>query len=302
MKKLLLLSVLSLLFPLSSFAYTSPFYSPPGSAGNPLYVEIEPTQSQKNRDMEASLKAQYGSTAFYSCMNRIPSCNGDRSDPSNQTACLQAVQYNFESRRCGASSPSLTCQAGYTMVNGSCVRESSQPIRFPIIVTPPAQPSLTIDQRCKIDYGPNSYGSGTQCFCSTSYEWTADVKSCIPSQPPLPSNCDTSGNCWGGGGSGGSAALPPKSNDQICSDAYGTYSLWAGVTKTDGTIECGCSSGYQFNNANTLCIATPKISAPESQAAAAISFEYRPSSTTSSDASPQKSTGFWSWLLGLFGF
>ncbi|HWO07178.1 MAG TPA: hypothetical protein VNM40_01185 [Candidatus Paceibacterota bacterium] len=128
MKKVFLLLAVFLFFPLSTVFAFGEF--DPGGVYNPIHVEVQPTNQQRNQNLEASLKAQYGSSAFYSCMNKVSACSGDQSDPSRRYACLQNIEYAFQTPLCRAQQP-VQCQAGYTLVNGSCVRQQVVPTACP---------------------------------------------------------------------------------------------------------------------------------------------------------------------------
>lgn len=326
MKKYISALAVLLLLPLSpvlAFTWTSPLAPEPGSAGDPFHVLIEPTQSYKNDTLEASLKAQYGSSAYYSCMNRVPSCNGDTSDPRTQTACLQAIQYGFESGRCGvSSSPNLTCQAGFTMVNGSCVRETTSYPVFPIIQPTTQQgptcgdgtllvgnKCVSYNESCRITYGAHTYGDKDSCYCDAGYEWSTDNKSCIPATfhgsitigetTGLTSNGGSGGSGSAGGGSSGGSYEAPDYN-QGCKDRYGTHSYWDGTFDEENAVSCVCESGHYFDATTNTCLATAVE--PESHAASLALLANWDSDHQSEEPVPQpERRSFWSWLLGLFG-
>lgn len=128
MKKASLLLAVFLFFPLSTALAFGEF--DPGGIYNPIHVEVEPTNQYRNQNLEASLKAQHGNSAFYSCMNKVSSCSGDQSDPSRRYACLQNIEYAFQTPLCRAQQP-IQCQTGYTLVNGSCVRQQVTPTACP---------------------------------------------------------------------------------------------------------------------------------------------------------------------------
>ena len=316
MKKLIsfpILAVISFFFPILTFAYTSPLSSPPGSAGNPIYVQIEPTQGQKNIDLENSLKAKYGNSAYYSCMSRISGCNGDMSSPIRQTTCLQTIQYNLESGMCGASAlPSLTCQSGFTMVNGSCVREVKSPIPCPSGYS-------SINGSCAPFTCSNGYiPQGNVCVKavkpSTPQQNTSNATleqktkelielqaNIIKMQNDLSALKAAEATKTSGGGS---VSVPPKSNNETCKGGYGPQSFWTGRILENESIECGCENGYQFNDNNTRCVLVPKIVENEQKTWATdelVNWEtYHPTPTTTQEEKEKKG-GFWSWFLGLLG-
>lgn len=150
---------------------------------------------------------------------------------------------------------------------------------------------LTIDQQCKRSYGPNAYGSGKYCYCSLGYDWYVDAtgsKSCAPAV-----NTDIVS-------AGGSIEVAKKSDDQLCKDHYGAYSIWDGRN-------CSCMDGYKFKGVDQPCVAIPKVT-PASQTASVASpspkFEsllenwQAPATTT---PAPTGRRGFWAWLRALFG-
>ena len=316
MKKLIsfpILAVISFFFPILTFAYTSPLSSPPGSAGNPIYVQIEPTQGQKNIDLENSLKAKYGNSAYYSCMSRISGCNGDMSSPIRQTTCLQTIQYNLESGMCGASaSPSLTCQSGFTLVNGSCVREVKSPTPCPSGYN--SINGSCIPFTCSIGYVPQ----GNVCVKAGQVPSIQQNTSNATLEQKTKELIELQGNiikmqndlsalkaaeAAKVGNEGNKVALP-KSNNEVCKDGYGPQGVWTGRILENGSIECDCENGYQFNETNTRCVLVPKIVdiKPETSSLnELVNWEkYHPTSTTTQEEKEKKG-GFWSWFLGLLG-
>ncbi len=52
----------------------------------------------------------------------------------------------------------------------------------------------------------------------------------------------------------GCTAVPTKTNDQACQDTYGSNSNWDGTKTSDGQLNCGCQSGYEWNQNKTSCV------------------------------------------------
>src|SRR3989344_1299395 len=143
--------------PISASALT--MLDPGGSAVNPIYVEVveDPwqsmlksnnTQQQKNSQTVQRLQSQYGTTAYYEC-------------------------YGQNSK--GGSGGNEFTEASILISTESCLHYKRAPSQQ---TTQQAQPSTTLEQQCKNSFGPNSYGSGTGCYCSAGYQWAPDNKSC----------------------------------------------------------------------------------------------------------------------------
>lgn len=50
-----------------------------------------------------------------------------------------------------------------------------------------------------------------------------------------------------------------KTNDQICSDKFGSNSKWDGTKNSAGGVNCGCKTGYIWNEQITDCIIAPVV-------------------------------------------
>jgi hypothetical protein len=306
MKKLFIVFPVLSLFVLAPFSTALAFGEfDPGGVYNPIHVEVQPTDQYRNQNLEVSLKAQYGSSAYYSCVNRIGACGGDQSDPSRHYSCLRAVQANLEVGLCRSANNTPT--QTYTQPT-----PVYYPI-YPVVVTPPAQkgPScgegtvllnnkcVSYSESCRITYGTHTYGDKDYCHCDAGYEWSADNKSCVQ---PISIHIDNTATSetFGGGAAGGSYT-PPQDFGQECKSVFGSHSRLDSVDDVAKTYSCGCESGYQFNDTQNLCVAAPKVVEPESQAASpALLTDWKAPTTTETQPTPRR--GFWSWLISLFGF
>ena len=97
------------------------------------------------------------------------------------------------------------------------------------------------NQICQDSYGSNSSWNGTSgsngglnCDCKSGYTWNEQR-----------TNCDIA------------PIVPIKTNDQSCQDSYGSNSNWSGTKSSTGGLNCGCKSGYQWNQERTQCIIVP---------------------------------------------
>ncbi len=292
MTKIIPILLVSLFFPLSTAFAIGDF--DPGGQYNPIHVEVEPTAQYRNQNLEASLKAQHGSSAFYSCMNKVSACSGDQSDPSRRYACLQNIEYAFQTPLCRAQQP-VQCQAGYTLVNGSCVRQQ---------VTPTACPS-----------GYMFIGTGCAPFtCSAGY--VPQGNQCVRAQQnPAPTQPTTQQPVWnnttaidqiiqqvgaasgsaGGGSAGGGSgpALESCVRKVLSQDTnFGMLSPDECYATWQAAVEVAITN---YESPKMATVAENK-----EQVASAALADWQAPAVDESKQEPRR--GFWSWLLSLFGF
>jgi|SRR3989344_1375988 len=240
--------------PISASALT--MLDPGGSAVNPIYVEVveDPWQSmlQKSSGAQESLNQVSsrpvsnvsGCSSTYKAIQTYKSQMSymDLGNPSTAQQAKQYLEYlyarhdmcvsNIQSTYTGVPSCTLNatyingscqCNAGYTANGNVCITISKVDI-----YSAPIKPTLTIDQKCKNNYGPNSYGTGANdCYCSTGYQWASDKKSCV--------------------------VVPIKSNQQVCQEYYGAGSVWSGKLTDIGGPTCDCASGFEWSSARNFC-------------------------------------------------
>ncbi|MBU4360739.1 hypothetical protein KKA66_02725 [Patescibacteria group bacterium] len=89
------------------------------------------------------------------------------------------------------------------------------------------------DQACKFYYGQYSYYTNKEnsCGCLSGYKWNNQRTGCVIA--PI---------------------VPVKTNDEICSDAYGLNSNWNGTKNDNDQIICDCKISYKWNEQRTNCI------------------------------------------------
>jgi hypothetical protein len=75
----------------------------------------------------------------------------------------------------------------------------------------------------------------TKCTCNTGYQTNSAKDACVK----IPT--------------------PTKTNDQLCQDSFGLNVSYNGTENSDGTVNCNCKPGYQWNNDRTSCVLTPII-------------------------------------------
>lgn len=276
MKKYLVLLVFALFFPLTPVLALGEF--DPGGVYNPIHIQVEPTDQQRNKNLQSSLQSQYGGSEYRSCRAKVSACNGDMSDPSSEYGCLLAVQYAFDTPLCRVHAP-LQCDTGYTMVNGSCVRNAVQTPSFcPGGTT--ALGGACVPFTCSGGYVPQ----GSKCVKVQKITASASPSSQTIEQP------ETFG---GAGSSGNGPGL--ESCDRL---VLGQTTHFGMLTSN----ECYAvwQSAVEEAISDTRQNAQPMVTAKASQAATvaiADSVESVPVETK-----PEPRRGFWSWLLGLFGF
>lgn len=226
--------------------------SPLGSPGNPIYFQEVKTYEQKQQEMIA----RYGSSEFYSCMASASACSGDMSSPSTQNSCLTSIEYSFSRGVCGRSQPAPTviCNAGYTLINGSCVQNQ---VTSPYVTycsagnwitekgcvpietsTKTATPSVDNGSTCRASYGENSYWTGKfdsdgaiECDCLAGYELNSANQCVVKATTAEVTINNTVAN--------------------QCTTFYGDASYWSGAASNNG---CVCVDGYHFNSSNTFCV------------------------------------------------
>ena len=99
-----------------------------------------------------------------------------------------------------------------------------------------------LDKLCQQGSGINSWYSGETdesegggmggCSCKTGFRFEhGNYGKCIP--------------------------VSTKTNDQLCQDGYGQNSNWDGTKTSDGNLQCGCQSGYQWNDQQKQCVVIP---------------------------------------------
>jgi len=112
-----------------------------------------------------------------------------------------------------------------------------------------------------------------------------------------------------------------KTNDQICQDNYGTNSNWDGTKNDQGSLNCVCQTGFQFNQGQTLCVVITKATTSVTKKVQEIKtvlntikednsniakpdqviLNKAVETNTATETKP-KPKGFWAKLKGLFGF
>jgi hypothetical protein len=51
----------------------------------------------------------------------------------------------------------------------------------------------------------------------------------------------------------------PKTNNQICQSSFGVNSNWDGTKDSNGKINCGCNTGYSWNDQAKSCVVVPAV-------------------------------------------
>lgn len=247
-----IIALVVFLFVSVTVSVSASFTSPLGSSGNPIYFQEVKTYEQKQQEMIA----RYGSSEFYSCMASASACSGDMSSPSTQNSCLMSIEYSFNRGVCGRAQPAPTviCNAGYTLTNGSCVQNQ---VTSPYATYCPAgnwitekgcvpiennietsAPSVDNGSVCRKSYGENSYWTGKfdsdggiECDCLAGYEFNSTNQCIVKS----------------------TTAELPINNTEVnqCTTFYGDASYWSGAASNNG---CVCVGGYHFNSSNTFCV------------------------------------------------
>lgn len=140
----------------------------------------------------------------------------------------------------------------------------------------------------------NDKGSPLCEYCKLGFTINSEGNACVPQQPqvaPLvtkvepeaitntsvaeqkastvanPVVCDYDHSILGG---------VCVSNDQICKNSLGEHGFWTGMS-SGGNLPCNCESGYVLSGDGQSCVTNVPIHFPAKK-------------------------GFWSWLIGLFGF
>lgn len=209
-----------------------------GGQYNPINIQIQQTQAQKNQQTAAGLQTSYGAT-YWSCREKV--CSTVSADPQSEASCLIAVQARLSNGLCGATSPqniestTSSCPLNATFLNGSC--------------------------RCNAGYV--SYGN--VCILPTQYEsFSGHTQTCNDNEMHIGSGCLSFTCSEGRIPKNGKCVLEeqPQSihvansvdeNNAICRQDWGIGSLWNGQVLENGDIECDCSVGYTWNSAGTWC-------------------------------------------------
>jgi hypothetical protein len=69
------------------------------------------------------------------------------------------------------------------------------------------------------------------CECSSGYKYDIDRNICAPF----------------------------KSNDQICREKFGPYSVWDGTLDPKKALNCICKEGFIWNQTKTACVRNPNV-------------------------------------------
>ncbi len=238
---------------------------------------------QQARDQQAA-DAEYAQGVYQSKINYFYTEDGiEKQFDALNKSDFNYAQYKISSADCRESmripsdpttiDPSIFLSL---MVNKErCVDYIAKYV--PVAIRTPQQPTKSSDQICKEKFGSNwKWISGTTCGCKDGYtqrngECISYDQSCntdyqnsiflkIDTDGRKICDCKT-GYVWNGQKTGCVIApiVPIKTNDQVCSDAYGTNSNWDGIKTNDGKISCGCKSGYVWNAQRTNCIVAPAV-------------------------------------------
>lgn len=76
---------------------------------------------------------------------------------------------------------------------------------------------------------------GIICGCSEGYDFTDDTEVCLPILNEI-------------------HVYVPADNDAICSNDYGSMSIWKGEINSKGGPVCECSEGYDFIDETQVCL------------------------------------------------
>jgi len=129
--------------------------------------------------------------------------------------------------RCSTGTATCQCDLGYQVnsTKTACV------IAIPSTTT-------ANNQACSNAYGLNSIWDGTKtatgllnCGCQTGYSWNITKTTCV-----ITINSTLT------------------ANNQACVNAYGLNSIWDGTKTATGLLNCGCKTGYQWNQGQTQCV------------------------------------------------
>lgn len=212
----------------------------------------QPIQVPNNTSGVDVLKAQYGTSAVYACMSDTDYLS--HSGGPSSGVYFQLLKVCVERKASYGGDIQLqkvqttpTCPAGTYAQNGVCIQTViQQQIQAPA----PVQDNTTI---CRTDYGPNSVWTGEWndqggpvCGCAQGYDWQGNVCAAA-AQPQTYAAPET---CAVGTTYDGSACVK---NETRCRNAYGPGSTWDGITNNDGGPQCDCMTGYEWNEATTMC-------------------------------------------------
>ncbi len=82
------------------------------------------------------------------------------------------------------------------------------------------------------DRGYISPTDSNMCECTSGYKYDIDRNLCVPF----------------------------KSNDQICREKFGIYSIWDGTLDAKKALSCKCKVGFTWNQNQTACVKDPNFS------------------------------------------
>lgn len=156
-----------------------------------------------------------------------------------------------------SSGSSCKCNYGYVVKNGSCVSGNSVCMAETGLMS--TYDSLSNSCKCMSGY---VIGSSGTCIYKSSYTSSYTGYS-SPSTASCPANSHESltGGCTCDSGyktnskKTACVQITKKDKNNMCSDAYGSRSIWdGGKTNDDGTVNCGCKKGYAWNISKTKCV------------------------------------------------
>lgn len=81
----------------------------------------------------------------------------------------------------------------------------------------------------------NSHQSSTnsKCDCDSGFQPNSALTACVTS----------------------STVNDSADNTQSCKNSFGAFSIWNGTKATNGSLNCSCQTGYNWNSSNTACVA-----------------------------------------------
>lgn len=177
---------------------------------------VDSTGSCTSGNIVCHQKYGYGSSYNYS--DKTCSCDaGYKFDSTGQcvsqlTYCTNTFGYGSEYSYLKSS---CVCRTGYVVNSNTnkCELDTSS-YTYPSSYIPPTTTTCPL----------NSYASGGSCYCSVGYQLSSDKASCV--------------------------VTPVKTNDQICQDSFGINSIWIGTKNDNGTLNCNCKIGYEWDSVN----------------------------------------------------
>ena len=96
-----------------------------------------------------------------------------------------------------------------------------------------------VSQKCKCNSGYES--NGTSCVYKPTYILNPTNPS-VYSSPNAPAI---------------KPVVLPKTNNQICQSSFGVNSNWDGTKDSNGKLNCGCKTGYLWNDQAKSCVVAP---------------------------------------------